>query len=79
MRIAICLTGGMRLCRMNKNGEKFKKYRKKGDFITTNGMFPNIDNHRLTKECLDVYTYDSYPNFAFGLDRRAKEDCLNDR
>ncbi|MBD5532139.1 MAG: beta-galactosidase [Lachnospiraceae bacterium] len=66
-----------RFCKMQ--ADIIKKYRKKGDFITTNGMFPNIDNHRMTKECLDVYTYDSYPNFAFGLDRRPKEDCLNDR
>ncbi|MDE6420086.1 MAG: beta-galactosidase, partial [Lachnospiraceae bacterium] len=66
-----------RFCKMQ--ADIIKKYRKKGDFITTNGMFPNIDNHRMAKECLDVYTYDSYPNFAFGLDRRPKEDCLNDR
>ena len=45
-----------------------RKYIKPGDFITTNGMFSNLDNHRLTDECLDVYTYDSYPNFAFCLD-----------
>ena len=57
-----------------------RKYRKPGDFITTNGLFGNLDNHRLTAECLDVYTYDSYPNFAFGMDRNpAKSDDLNDR
>ena len=44
----------------------------KSDFITTNGMFSNLDNHKMTKECLDVYTYDSYPNFAYrmGEDQR---------
>ena len=38
---------------------------KPGDFITTNGMFDKLDNHRMTDEALDVYTYDSYPNFAY--------------
>lgn len=44
-----------------------RKYLKPGDFITTNGLFPNMDNHRLTKESLDFFTYDSYPNFAYLL------------
>ena len=57
-----------------------KKYCKDGDFITTNGMFGNLDNHALTRDLLDVYTYDSYPDFAFGLDRDPKTaDDLNDR
>ena len=42
-----------------------RRYIKEGDFITTNGMFGNLDNHRLASECLDVYCYDSYPNFAY--------------
>jgi len=57
-----------------------RKYIKPGDFITTNGMFENLDNHRLTDECLDVYTYDSYPNFAFCLDADPKNNRnLRDR
>jgi beta-galactosidase len=32
-------------------------------WITTNGMFGNLDNHRLTEETLDFYSYDSYPLF----------------
>lgn len=57
-----------------------RRYKKTGDFIMTNGMFWNVDNHRMERECLDVYTYDSYPNFAFGLDRDSKTaDDLNDR
>ena len=44
-----------------------RKYIKPGDFITTNGMFANVDNHRLTEESLDFYTFDSYPNFAYLL------------
>src|SRR5690606_35774525 len=34
-----------------------------GHWITTNGMFGNLDNHRLTEEALDFYAYDSYPLF----------------
>ena len=56
------------------------QYKKPGDFVTTNGMFGNIDNHRMQDECLDVYTYDSYPNFAFCLIEDPKNsDDLNDR
>ena len=57
-----------------------RKYIKPGDFITTNGLFGNLDNHALARDVLDVYTYDSYPNFAFGLDRDPKRSIdLNDR
>lgn len=60
--------------------EIIKKYKKPEDYITTNGMFWNVDNHCMEKEFLDVYTYDSYPSFAFGLDREPKTaDDLNDR
>ncbi len=47
-----------------------RRYVKPGDFITTNGMFPDIDNHEMTREHLDFYMYDSYPNFAYGTDGR---------
>ena len=57
-----------------------RAYIKPGDFITTNGLFGNLDNHRLLNEVLDVYTYDSYPDFAFGLDRNPRtSNDLNDR
>ena len=57
-----------------------RKYKKPQDFITTNGLFWNVDNHRMERECLDVYTYDSYPSFGFGLDRDLETaDDLNDR
>ena len=52
--------------------EIIRKYQKPGDFITTNGMFGNLDNHQMTEENLDFYTYDSYPNFAYCLDRYGK-------
>ena len=60
--------------------EIIRKYQKPGDFITTNGLFGHMDNHRLTDEALDLYAYDSYPNFAFDLssDPRHSTD-LNDR
>ena len=60
--------------------EILRQHKKPGDFITTNGLFGNLDNHRLTEEALDVYTYDSYPDFALGLDRDPRHSRdLNDR
>lgn len=57
-----------------------RKYKKPGDFITTNGMFGSLDNHRLVEDCLDVYTYDSYPNFAFAMGADPRHNTtLNDR
>ena len=57
-----------------------RKYIKPGDFITTNGMFSSLDNHQMTKESLDFYTYDSYPNFAYCLDAYNPDDRdLRDR
>lgn len=68
----------IRFCKMQ--AEIIRRYRKPEDFITTNGKFWNIDNHRMEKECLDVYTYDSYPDFAFELGNKSKEaKNLNDR
>lgn len=57
-----------------------RKYIKQGDFITTNGLFSNLDNHRMTEESLDFIMYDSYPNFAYclGTDPEHSTD-LNDR
>lgn len=49
-----------RFCKLQ--ADIIRKYKKPGDFITTNGMFPHLDNHRMTEESLDVYCYDSYPN-----------------
>ncbi len=44
------------------------RYKKPEDFITTNGIFGNLDSHKMTRESLDFITYDSYPNFAYCLD-----------
>lgn len=59
--------------------EIIRKYCKEGDFITTNGIFGNLDNHRMTAESLDFLTYDSYPNFAYCLDGYKKDDLMKDR
>lgn len=56
-----------------------RKYKKPDDFITTNGLFGNLDNHCMTEESLDFITYDSYPNFAYCLDAYNEKDLLKDR
>lgn len=67
-----------KFCHMQS--EIIRKYLKPGDFITTNGMFGNLDNHKMTKESLDFYTYDSYPNFAYCLERyKANANDMRDR
>lgn len=68
----------VRWCKMQS--DILRKYVKPGDFITTNGMFQNLDNHEMTDSALDVYTYDSYPNFAYCLSEDPlHSDGLNDR
>ena len=57
-----------------------RKYIKEDDFVTTNGVFGNIENTEMTKESLDFMTFDSYPNFAYCLDSYDKgEGALHDR
>ncbi|MDE7232121.1 MAG: beta-galactosidase, partial [Lachnospiraceae bacterium] len=68
----------IRFCKMQS--DILREYVKDGDFITTNGMFGNLDNHKMADTCLDVYTYDSYPNFAYCMNENPKIDrTLNDR
>lgn len=55
------------------------KYKKPGDFITTNGLFGNLDSHRMTEESLDFIMYDSYPNFSYCLGLYFREDPTKDR
>jgi beta-galactosidase len=57
-----------------------RQHIKNGDFITTNGIFANLDSHAMTAESLDFITYDSYPDFAYSLsaDPVGSKD-LNDR
>lgn len=67
-------------CRFAKmQSDILRRYIKPGDFITTNGLFGNLDNHRLREESLDFMTYDSYPNFAYCLDAYREEDPVKDR
>lgn len=68
----------IRFCKMQS--DILRKYVSDSVYITTNGIFDNLDHHTLTDECLDVYTYDSYPNFAFAMVENPKENrFLNDR
>ncbi len=67
-------------CRFAKmQADIIRKYIKEDDFVTTNGIFGNLDNHRLNKESLDFITYDSYPNFAYCLDDYDGNDPMKDR
>ena len=63
----------------NIQSEIIKKYKKKSDFITTNGLFKHLNNHKMMKTCLDIYSYDSYPGFAYCLGKKAGADDLKDR
>lgn len=47
-------------------------------WITTNGMFGHLDNHELTDDTLDFYSYDSYPLFSTGVSGN-EENPLKDR
>ena len=53
---------------MKLQADIIRKYKRDDQFITTNGIFGNVDYQRLTDEVLDFLTYDSYPNFYFGVD-----------
>lgn len=68
-------------CRWAKlQSDILRKYLKPGDFITTNGLFGDLDNHRMTEESLDFMTYDSYPNMAYGLNSHfIEKNELKDR
>ena len=58
--------------------EILRRFIKPGDFITTNGLFDNLDSHQMTQKHLDVFCYDSYPNFAYAVVNGNKSD-LKDR
>ena len=68
-------------CRWAKlQSDILRKYLKSGDFITTNGLFGDLDNHRMTEESLDFMTYDTYPNMAYGLNSHfIEKNDLKDR
>lgn len=52
-------------CRLQ--ADILKKFRREGQFITTNGIFGHLDTHEMTRENLDFIMYDSYPNFGYDL------------
>ena len=56
-----------------------RKYMDPRMMITTNGMFGRMDNHRMAREILDTYMYDSYPNFAYAIDQDWDKENLHDR
>jgi beta-galactosidase len=57
-----------------------KKHLPEGKFITTNGLFRNLDYNRVMECGLDFITFDSYPNFAFDLSKDPTQPGnLNDR
>ena len=65
---------------MKLQADIIRKYKRDDQFITTNGIFANIDYQRLTDDVLDFLTYDSYPNFHFGVDvDPASGNGFNDR
>nr|MDD6336401.1 beta-galactosidase [bacterium] len=65
-------------CRMQ--ADILRQFIPKDQFITTNGLFSHINNHRMTGEALDFISFDSYPNFAFDIGRKADFDHgFNDR
>ncbi|MFT4006287.1 MAG: beta-galactosidase [Lacrimispora sp.] len=60
--------------------EIIRKYLPDGKFITTNGLFENLDYNRLMECGLDFITFDSYPNFAYDVNRPSDmEGDLKDR
>jgi beta-galactosidase len=60
--------------------EAIKKHLPDDKFITTNGLFSNLDYIRLMECGLDFITFNSYPNFAFELSKDPNlPGNLNDR
>jgi beta-galactosidase len=47
-------------------------------WITTNGTFGHVDNHEMTDQLLDFFSYDSYPQFAT-VNLGEDENPLQDR
>lgn len=48
-------------------------------WITTNRLFGHLDNHRMTDELLDFFSYDSYPQFSSIYFDATEENRLADR
>lgn len=48
-------------------------------WITTNGLFGHLDNHQMTEQLLDFFSYDSYPQFSTIHSDPAEQNPLGDR
>ena len=60
--------------------EILRRHLADGVWITTNGLFPNLDyNELMTEGGLDFITFDSYPNFAHDVNHRPAKGDLLDR
>jgi beta-galactosidase len=46
-------------------------------WVTTNGMFGHLDSHRLTEQCLDFFSFDTYPNFSTIFPDQGEEPLLD--
>ncbi|OCT12835.1 beta-galactosidase [Paenibacillus pectinilyticus] len=46
-------------------------------WVTTNGMFGHLDSHQMMDESLDVFAYDSYPNFSTILPDKGDRPLLD--
>lgn len=64
---------------IKEQADIIREYKKSDDFITTNGLFGRLDNHDMTKESLDIYMYDSYPNFSNNIDSKPVNGDFGDR
>ncbi|MFT3886625.1 MAG: beta-galactosidase [Arachnia sp.] len=59
--------------------EVLRRYVGDDVWITTNGLFPNLDYNALVEAGLDFITFDSYPNFAYDVNHRPADGDLLDR
>ena len=57
---------------MKLQADILRQYVGKDRFITTNGIFGHLDTAEMTQTALDFITYDSYPNFAYGMEKGVK-------
>ncbi|MFT4007979.1 MAG: beta-galactosidase [Lacrimispora sp.] len=48
-------------------------------FITSNGIFPDIDYQELMEAGFDFICYDNYPNFAYQAGKERRTDDIKDR
>lgn len=69
-------------CQMQS--EIIRKFAREGQFITTNGIFPHLDSHKMTEKSLDFMSFDNYPNFFYamqpeGINNKSGASSLMDR